>query len=98
MSITPGFYLDTDIETLLVAELASRGINIEDKDLLRKNLVMHLQEGTANFYWTWDGVEILRFQRDIVTETVVNYSLTVQRKILTGPQGLVTPNQGGQPA
>lgn len=98
MSITPGFYLDTDIETLLVAELASRGTNIEDKDLLRKNLVMHLQEGTANFYWTWDGVEILRFQRDIVTETVVNYSLTIQRKILTGPQGLITPNQGGQPA
>lgn len=90
-NISPGFYLDTDIETLLVAELQFRGVNMEDKDFLRKNLVMHLQEGTADFYWTWEGVPILRFAREIVTEKIIAYSVIVERKI-------VTPGGGhGQP-
>jgi hypothetical protein len=79
----PGEWLNRDVETLIYLQLASKGLDLNkmEPEDIKKRLVQHIDLVAGSMTWFLDDVQILKFERQMVAETVIGYTLTIARLI-----------------
>ena len=82
MTLTPGGIVDNDVEALLNLQLMAKGVDLSDTEGLRKRLVPKFDPASGSFKWELDGSVILTFERSMVSEAVLGYTLVIARLIV----------------
>jgi hypothetical protein len=78
---TPGTIVDQDVETLLNLQLMSRGVDVNDVEDIKKRVSPKWDSQNGRIWWELDGKVILTFQREMISEAVLGYSLKIERLI-----------------
>jgi hypothetical protein len=79
--LTPGGIVDNDVETLLNLQLMSRGVDLSNVEDIKKRVCPKWDPQNGKIWWELDGKTVLTFQREMVSECVIGFTIKIERLI-----------------